>query len=523
MPVKQAPSRSFLPASLRAFLYITATLTGGVVLVVEILGAKMLTPWFGSSHFVWTAQITITLLALAAGYALGGWLADRTDRLAFIYTGLVGAGAYLALAVKVRSGLAAACLGLDLALGSIVASLAMFFIPLTLLAAVGPFFVRRLTASVENVGRAVGRLSALSTIGSVAGVLLTSYVLVPYFRDSSGMLATALILGVLAAVYFLGWGWGEPGQGAAVALAIAGFLAGFVALKSERPQESSSLVLLEQANSHFGNMQVVETRNGLARYYLNDRLTQNTYQPSSRSSLSMFTYALQHLSRAYTPKLETALCLGMGIGITPGRLAAEGIRVDVVEINPAVVGLAERWFDFSRQAVRLTIDDARHHLRVSTNRYDTVHLDAFLGDSSPSHLMTREAFGEIRSHLNPGGTLVINSFAHFEAGRDFFGASLHKTLAAVFRTVRVHVSPGGNVFFVASDATPLTFTPPVDLSSVHPAIRGDLQQTLAHPTEVNDARGMVLTDDYNPVDYYDAGNRENVRRMLARASAGDGL
>ena len=62
---------------LRLFLYATAMVTGAVVLVVEILGAKMLAPWFGSSHFVWTAQITITLLALAAGYYLGGWLADR--------------------------------------------------------------------------------------------------------------------------------------------------------------------------------------------------------------------------------------------------------------------------------------------------------------------------------------------------------------------------------------------------------------------------------------------------------------
>ncbi|MBL9128521.1 MAG: hypothetical protein JNL97_12780, partial [Verrucomicrobiales bacterium] len=61
MASKQAPSPSDLSPGLRRFLYLTATITGAVVLVIEILGAKMLTPYFGSSHFVWTAQIAITL------------------------------------------------------------------------------------------------------------------------------------------------------------------------------------------------------------------------------------------------------------------------------------------------------------------------------------------------------------------------------------------------------------------------------------------------------------------------------
>lgn len=286
---------------------------------------------------------------------------------------------------------------------------------------------------------------------------------------------------------------------------------------------AGSTVELARANSHFGNLQVVETRNGRARYYFNDRLMQNSYDPERRASLSMFTYALHHLSKAYTPEIRRALCLGMGIGITPGRWVAEGVQVDVVEINAAVVPLAERWFDFPRSAVNLIVDDARHFVRVSTNRYDTIQLDAFLGDSSPSHLMTREAFSEIRERLNSGGTLVINSFAHFEPGRDFLGASLQRTLSAVFREVRVHVSPGGNVFYVASDREPLTPRLPADFEDVHPYCRSDVRAALARATEVDGTRGMVLTDDYNPVDYHDAGNRERIRRMLATSSGGDGL
>lgn len=494
-------------------------ITGAVVLVVEILGAKMLTPWFGSSHFVWTAQITITLLALAAGYYLGGWAADRFQRLSYLYAGLVVAAAYLGVVVVIRAKLAAACLGLNLALGSIVASLVLFFVPLTLMAATGPFFVRFLTRSVDGVGRTVGRLSALGTVGSVLGVVVTSYVLVPYVRESVSMFGAAAVLVGLAAVYFLGWGSGEPGGGVAAGGAVAGILTALVAWRHAGETGMERHVEVARANSHFGSMQVLESKDGRRRYYLNDFLVQNTYDPVEKRSLSMFTYALYHLSRGYTPSVKKALCLGMGVGIVPGLLARDGVAVDVVEINPAVVPLAQRWFDFRPESVHLVIDDARHFLRVATNRYDTIQLDAFLGDSSPSHLMTREAFSEIAGVMNPEGTLVINAFADFKEGWDFFGTSLHKTLSAVFREVRVHVSPGGNTFFVASNRTPLEFRPPASLDGIHPWVRPDLEAALAQATPVEGTRGRVLEDDFNPVDFFDAPNRERTRRILAQGAA----
>src|SRR3974390_2195189 len=95
-PVKKAPAPASvaepaLSSGLRRYLYLTATVTGAAVMVVEILGAKMLSPFVGLSHFVWTAQIAVTLVALAAGYYAGGRLADRSQRLAQLYWAIVGA------------------------------------------------------------------------------------------------------------------------------------------------------------------------------------------------------------------------------------------------------------------------------------------------------------------------------------------------------------------------------------------------------------------------------------------------
>ena len=229
----------------------------------------------------------------------------------------------------------------------------------------------------------------------------------------------------------------------------------------------------------------------------------------------MFTYALHALARGYTEKIDDALCIGLGVGIVPMKLAREGARVDVVEINPAVVPVAQRFFDLEPERVHLILDDGRHFVNRAPGRYDAIVLDAFLGDSSPSHLMSQEAFNGLRRLLRPQGVLVINSFGETTQGQDFFTASLDKTLRAVFRGVRTHASGNGNVFFVASPSAVMSLRGTPDPSTIHPSCRGDVRDAIATTIATDPARGIVLTDDYNPVEYYDALNREHVRLIAA--------
>ena len=179
-----APADSTLLPGLRRYLYVTAAITGGAIMIVEILGAKILSPYFGTSHFVWTAQIAVTLVALACGYYAGGWLVDRALRPGRMYAGILGAGAYLALSIPFVENVAYGFLRFDLAVGSLLASAFLFFIPLSLLAMVGPFFISVLTSSVTAVGGNVGRLSAVGTFGSFIGTVLIGYLLIPFLPNS---------------------------------------------------------------------------------------------------------------------------------------------------------------------------------------------------------------------------------------------------------------------------------------------------------------------------------------------------
>lgn len=511
-PVK--PTSGTSPA-LRRFLFFTAACTGAAVLIVEILGAKILAPYFGTSHFVWTAQIAVTLVSLACGYYIGGRWADSSTAPGKLYAAILGAGLYLATTTLFVEPLAFKCLDFRLAVGSLLASAFLFFVPLTLLAMVGPYLIRVLTSSVETVGGNVGRLSAISTLGSVLGTVLIGYVLIPLCRNSVTLLITALSLASLSVIYFLVWGrTGGAKSTAIVTLLLTGGI-GFVGVNQDA-YHGKRTVELFRANSNFGQLQVIQFANGSLRALENDYLTQNTYDTNTHSSASAFTYLLQGLAEIYHTNIQQVLCIGLGVGIVPMQFATNGAHVDVVEINPTVVPIAEKYFDLQPDKLNLLIEDGRYFLNHCTNRYDVVALDAFLGDSPPSHLMTREAFASIRRVLKPDGVLVINSFASFTPGRDFLGTSLARTLRDVFGSVRIHGTHGGNTMFVASPSDSLAPLRELDLSQVHWRCAEDTRDTIRSVIESDPARGLVLTDDYNPTEFHDALNREELRRRMAR-------
>lgn len=511
-------STQTLTAGLRRFLYLTSAICGAAVLIVEILGAKMLAPYFGTSHFVWTAQIAVTLISLSAGYYVGGWFVDRTCDLGRLFACIFAAAIYLCLTVPLCRPVAEACLDLKLAVGSLLASAFLFFVPLGLFAMTSPFLIRIMTSSLNGVGKQAGRLSAISTIGSVLGTVMIGYFLIPFFPNSITMLCTSGVLVILAVVYVIVWGRGNRiRSGLTMVLLAGGALAYLVLLPEDRTMPGFTEI--ERANSNFGTLQVVK-RDGQPYYFLlNDLLWQNGYDIERHQSVHSFTYMLNVLSHAYTPAISNALFIGMGVGIVPMQFTREGITTDVVEINPAIVPIAERYFEFKRDGINLSIDDGRHLLHRTPRQYDTIILDAFVGDSSPSHLMTREAFTAMRAALRPNGTLVINSFGDLRPGNDYYTASLYKTLSAVFKSVKIHAArDDGNVFFVASDQAQLTFLHQPDLATVHPEVAEAVTKAIYRTVEVDSRHGRVLTDDFNPVEYYDAQNRERLRRQLVASA-----
>jgi len=176
-------------------LYLTVLLSGMATLGVELSASRLLGAVFGSGNVVWASVIGLVMLYLAAGYFIGGRLADRTPVLARLYL-MVAWGAFLSGLVPYAARVvlpAVSSLSLPLVAAVSLAIVLLFAAPVVLLGCVSPFAIRLLLTSVDDTGWSAGRVYAWSTLGSVLGSLVS----VLYMLPALGVTAT---FGVFAAV-----------------------------------------------------------------------------------------------------------------------------------------------------------------------------------------------------------------------------------------------------------------------------------------------------------------------------------
>ena len=159
-----------------------AFVSGFCIMTIEMLGARIMAPYFGGSQYVWGSLITIFMLAL--GYLLGGRLSMRNPN-PVTYAMFFIAAAVFALPIILFADVIMRPIFLtieDPRYGSLFASIAMYFVPTCILGMISPYSVRLLVKSQEHSGHMAGQLYFVSTMGSAAGTLGTSFYFVLYFE-----------------------------------------------------------------------------------------------------------------------------------------------------------------------------------------------------------------------------------------------------------------------------------------------------------------------------------------------------
>ena len=172
---------------------------------LELLGGRILAPWFGGSIYVWGSIITVFMLSLSLGYLLGGRLSLRSPSLARFGAIFVVTAAILFPAVRFAEPIMATVFEYldDPRYGSLVASLALFVAPTVVLGTISPYSVRLLVREREESGKVAGTLYFVSTLGSALGTLATSFYFVLWFEIDTivlGLSATLLACGLAALI-----------------------------------------------------------------------------------------------------------------------------------------------------------------------------------------------------------------------------------------------------------------------------------------------------------------------------------
>jgi len=187
-------------ALLQNLIVAAAFINGFVIMTIELLGGRVLSPYFGTSVYVWGSIITIFMLSLSLGYLWGGRLSSRNpnpDTFALFF--LAAAILSLPIIFVAEWTMTQVFLNVeDPRYGSLIACTLLYFLPIFFMGMVSPYSIRLLVSSEENSGRMAGLLYFVSTLGSALGTLMTSFYFVLWFEIDTimwGSIAALLLCG----------------------------------------------------------------------------------------------------------------------------------------------------------------------------------------------------------------------------------------------------------------------------------------------------------------------------------------
>jgi len=403
--------------------------SGAVLMGLEIVGSRVLAPFFGSSVYVWGSLISIFLAALSLGYYFGGVAADRWPRTRLLATMLSLAGVLILLLPIIGRPILETFSLWDLGprLSPLLASVVLFALPSILMGATSPFAIKLAATDLATVGNTAGILYAISTAGSIVGTLLTAFVLIP-------------AMGVRAILYTLG----------ASLIVFSGLLA-FKASRSRvlRPVVTTALTLLLLSGSALGqgdlqwlifekdtvyhNIRVYEDGNWrLLRF---DRSLQGGMLLKNHL-VSPHRYPdFVHVAWLFNPDIKRVLMVGLGAGTISKRILNDypQASVESVELDPVVVDVAKRFFQVTEEPRhRIIVQDGRQYIRRTQGGYDLIIMDAYNAEGLPFHLATREFLQLAKSKLAPGGVIAAHIVGFLEGSNSKLFRALYKTYASEF-------------------------------------------------------------------------------------------
>ncbi|HST38604.1 MAG TPA: fused MFS/spermidine synthase, partial [Conexibacter sp.] len=390
-----------LPQAAAAALVFVAA---GAVLMLEILAVRMLAPYVGLTLETTTSIIGAALAGIAAGAAVGGWLADRTDTRRLVVGLLVVGGLLALLTVPLVRWLGPGARG-EGDLAALGITLVALVPPAAVLSAVSPAVARIQLHDLRSSGTTVGRLSAWATGGALVGTFGSGFVLVPLMPVSTAVYATGALL--VVAGLALGLGSRSLSPAAVLSATVAAVALGALAATRDSPCEA-------ETDYHCARIALDASRPTTRELLLDD--VRHSFVDLDDPTHLEFPYTRWIADAIDTARpgrapLDVVFVGGGGFTLPRWLLATRpGSSAHVLEVDGDLVDLArERLGLRTSPALRTTVGDARiSMLEVPDRSADVVVGDAFGKLAVPWHLATVEWAEEIERVLKPGGIYVLN-------------------------------------------------------------------------------------------------------------------
>ncbi len=483
------------------------------MLVIEVVAGRILAPFVGVSLYTWTSIIGVVLAGISIGAFLGGKTADRRPDTSTLGWLLLASGIATLSIAPVTALVASYGFQTSLMARIVIVTTLTFFVPSLILGMISPVVVKLALKNVETAGNVVGRIYAISTLGSIIGTFTAGFYLISRFGTRS------IIMGIGGVLIMTALGSGFLFRSKRPALATVLFpvfllwaLHGY----AFKPPLTPDTVYYTESDYYtitVKNSTGADGKTPLRSLVLDNLIHSyvNTGNPLHVEYRYEKVYADVLTWRFGREAAFRSLTIGAG-GYTFPRFMEvfyPQARLDVVEIDPEVTRISYEHLGLPRNTrIRSYNEDGRWFVMNSTDRYDVVFFDAYNDLSIPYHLTTREFAQMVKDRLNPGGIVMTNIIDNFQGGS--FLPSYLKTLREVFGRDNVHliaISPAFekiriSTFVVLASNGSMSIG---DFAAFMKKSRGEEADSAVVPEKIVEELlqrnySVVLTDDYAPVD-----------------------
>jgi predicted membrane-bound spermidine synthase len=313
--------------------------------------------------------------------------------------------------------------------------------PLLLLGATAPLIISILTRDAAEAGRVSGLVYAVSTVGGILGTFAAGFYLIPEFGLTRTAITSGIVLSILPLVMLLSLRH-YPALAYPLLLAL-------LLVPGKAEHFHPGVKVLYQSEGLLGQLAVVDVSYtvGASQAPRNDRILfvnragQTWVNLDTGQAVWDYVHYLKSIGSVLPPG-SRVLLLGLGGGLTARNMQAIGHTVDSVELDERIPSIARDYFGLDSRS-KVIVDDGRHYIRSTRERYDLIVFDVYQAEIPPAHMLTVETFRELQQRLNPGGFVLI-SYTGFVSGSAGYGArSIYKTLLEAGYQVRL-IPTGAN-------------------------------------------------------------------------------
>lgn len=420
-------------------LEIIVFLAGAIGMGLELIAARVLSPYVGSSNVVWTSIIGIILASMSLGYWVGGKKADKDASIEQLSNILLFAALFTSLIPLLETIVVKQFAGIigNLIISAILCAIIVFSIPSFILAMISPFAVKIKSQEDDEIGSLSGRISSLSTIGSITGTFLMGFVLIPNIGVSNINIGVTLML-VLMSVLTREK---RDTKYLYTTISLVCIMLILILLGKWNFKLSNPNILLD-TDSQYSRIWVKQIATEKATYKtLQVDTGLESYINSETGEMGAQYLKFYDLFEYFNKDAKSTLLIGGAAYTYPIHYLDKYAdkTIDVIEIDNKMTQIAVEQFGLNINEPRLKIynQDGRSYLNYSENKYDTILIDAFKGLNAPFELTTYEALLNAKNMLNDNGIVLTNIISSIEGDDSEFIQYEYATYRAVFEEVKI--------------------------------------------------------------------------------------